>query len=109
MGSRSLHKKAPRSADVGRRSSRTRSSSSPAAAARSRRIPRNATIRRQYVRCGKCPRWHGPYWYAFWELEGATRSAYIGSDAALSRLMTSWGVDRPAVDEDLDELEDTGT
>jgi hypothetical protein len=81
----------------------------PAAAASSTsRIPRDATIRRQYVRCGKCPRWHGPYWYAFWFVDGATRSAYIGSDAALERLFGSWGRTRPDVDEDLDELDEAG-
>lgn len=109
MPTRPLHKTPRRFVDGGRRASRTRSSSSrrpPAAAARPRtpRIPRNATIRRQHVRCGKCPRWHGPYWYAFWEVDGRTRSAYIGSDKALARLIDSWGGEPPAL-EDLDELE----
>ena len=37
--------------------------------------------------CGKCPRWHGPYWYAFWFASGRTRSAYVGSDERLGEFL----------------------
>ncbi|MDQ3646185.1 MAG: hypothetical protein M3345_04535 [Actinomycetota bacterium] len=41
------------------------------------------TYRRENVRCGKegcksCP--HGPYWYAYYRVEGRLRSRYIGRD-----------------------------
>lgn len=51
------------------------------------RVPAGATIRRQYVLCGRCPKWHGPYWYAYWFTGGKTRSAYIGSDERLARFL----------------------
>jgi hypothetical protein len=99
-----LHKKTRTRGRAIAAPSRTPPRRPPAA---SSRIPRSATIRRQHVRCGRCPRWHGPYWYAFWEVEGRTRSAYIGSDAALSRLFASWGRDVDDVDDvdQGDELE----
>lgn len=59
-------------------------------------IPRRATLDRQRRACGK-PRcvcaggggaMHGPYWYAFWKEGGKTRSAYVGSDARLGKLLT---------------------
>lgn len=56
-----------------------------------RRIPAGATLRRQFVTCGRCPRLHGPYWYAFWWSKGATRSAYVGGDAAMERLLRDRG------------------
>jgi hypothetical protein len=39
------------------------------------------TYELQLIKCGKatckrCP--HGPYWYAFWQIHGRTRSRYIG-------------------------------
>jgi hypothetical protein len=36
---------------------------------RSKSIPNNATIRREYVKCGKetCEEKHGPYYYAYWK------------------------------------------
>ena len=43
-------------------------------------IPSNATIRQQYVTCGK-PQYqkkYGPYLYAFWEEGNRTKSRYIG-------------------------------
>lgn len=57
------------------------------------RVPRGATLRRQYVHCGKprCGRRHGPYWYAFWKKDGKTRSAYVGSDAKLAELLRAHG------------------
>lgn len=32
-------------------------------------LPRNATIRKEYVKCGKndCQMSHGPYYYAYWK------------------------------------------
>jgi hypothetical protein len=47
----------------------------------SRNLPSNATIREEYVRCGKldCPSKHGPYYYAYWkDDEGKLRKKYIG-------------------------------
>jgi hypothetical protein len=37
-------------------------------------IPRNATIRKEYIRCGKlgCEEEHGPYYYAYWKEEMKT-------------------------------------
>jgi hypothetical protein len=37
---------------------------------RAKSIPENATIRQEYVRCGKTPCYHGkhgPYYYAYWK------------------------------------------
>jgi hypothetical protein len=36
---------------------------------RAKSIPANATIRKEYVRCGKemCELKHGPYYYAYWK------------------------------------------
>ena len=36
---------------------------------RSRSIPKNATIRKEYIKCGKeiCELKHGPYYYAYWK------------------------------------------
>jgi hypothetical protein len=52
-------------------------------------IPRGATLRKQLVQCGKagCRKWHGPYWYAFWKVDGRTRSAYVGSDRRMRELV----------------------
>ena len=48
----------------------------------SRNLPTNATIRKEYVRCGKldCPRCkHGPYYYAYWKDDkGNLHKRYIG-------------------------------
>lgn len=32
-------------------------------------LPRNATIRKEYVKCGKnnCEVFHGPYYYGYWK------------------------------------------
>jgi hypothetical protein len=43
-------------------------------------IPRNATIRKEYVRCGKleCEQEpHGPYYYAYWKEEMKTVTGRI--------------------------------
>jgi hypothetical protein len=36
---------------------------------RSKSIPKNATIRKEYIKCGKqmCQYKHGPYYYAYWK------------------------------------------
>jgi hypothetical protein len=36
---------------------------------RAKLIPKNATIRKEYVKCGKqmCELKHGPYYYAYWK------------------------------------------
>ena len=37
---------------------------------RAKSIPENATIRKEYIRCGKTPCYHGkhgPYYYAYWK------------------------------------------
>jgi hypothetical protein len=38
------------------------------------------TLQRKLILCGKprCSKFHGPYWYAFWKTDGATRCRYIG-------------------------------
>ena len=41
-------------------------------------IPENATFRREYVLCGKCPKKHGPYWYAYWKEGTRLRKKYVG-------------------------------
>ena len=45
-------------------------------------IPKHATLRRETVRCGRCPKAHGPYWYAYFrearEDGGRLRKRYIG-------------------------------
>ena len=47
----------------------------------SKYVPSNATITKEYVKCGKwdCPRCeHGPYYYAYWKENGKLRKKYIG-------------------------------
>jgi UDP-3-O-[3-hydroxymyristoyl] glucosamine N-acyltransferase len=45
-----------------------------------RNLPSYATIREEYVTCGKvdCPSKHGPYYYAYWKDNGKTNKKYIG-------------------------------
>jgi hypothetical protein len=40
-----------------------------ASVSRARSIPENATIRKEYIKCGKemCQYKHGPYYYAYWK------------------------------------------
>jgi hypothetical protein len=40
-----------------------------ACANRAKPIPENATIRKEYIKCGKqiCQQEHGPYYYAYWK------------------------------------------
>lgn len=46
-------------------------------------IPENATIREEYIKCGKeiCEEPHGPYYYAFWKDSQSKKlkKKYIGS------------------------------
>jgi hypothetical protein len=42
-------------------------------------VVRGATLRLEFVRCGRCPKQHGPYWYGYWtDYQGVTRKQYIG-------------------------------
>ena len=41
-------------------------------------MPRRATFRCEHVNCGRCPKKHGPYWYAYWRDRGQLRKRYIG-------------------------------
>ena len=44
-----------------------------------KKVPRGATLRLEFVNCGRCPNQHGPYWYAYWkDYRGVTRKLYIG-------------------------------
>ena len=48
---------------------------------RSKLIPDNATIRKEYVKCNNefccsCP--HGPYYYAYWRTNGKLNKKYLG-------------------------------
>ena len=62
-------------------------------------VPGLPTVRyrQQQVRCGKrceaCP--HGPYWYAYWQEDGRTRSQYIGRElpADVRRLLSAASTD----------------
>jgi hypothetical protein len=49
---------------------------------RSKSIPDNATIRKEYIKCGKqmCELKHGPYYYAYWKDPQSRRlkKKYIG-------------------------------
>jgi hypothetical protein len=45
-------------------------------------VPKNATITKEYIKCGKplCHRRHGPYYYAYWKdtTNGKLKKKYIG-------------------------------
>jgi hypothetical protein len=53
-----------------------------ACADRAKSIPQNATIRKEYIKCGKemCELKHGPYYYAYWKHPGSKKlkKKYIG-------------------------------
>lgn len=36
------------------------------------------TYQLERIDCGRCPKWHGPYWYAYWKRDGKLRKLYIG-------------------------------
>jgi hypothetical protein len=43
-------------------------------------VPEHAALVPEYTYCGKCPKPHGPYWYAHWRDEtGARRRVYVGT------------------------------
>jgi hypothetical protein len=52
---------------------------------RAKSIPENATIREEYVKCGKetCKEKHGPYYYAYWKDPESKKlkKKYIGAHA----------------------------
>jgi hypothetical protein len=52
---------------------------------RSKSIPKNATIRKEYIKCKKpdcCQEQHGPYYYAYWKDPETKKlkKKYIGRD-----------------------------
>jgi hypothetical protein len=53
-----------------------------ACAIRAESIPKNATIRKEYIKCGKeiCAQKHGPYYYAYWKgpVVKKLKKKYIG-------------------------------
>ena len=53
-----------------------------ACANRAKSIPKNATIRKEYIHCGKeiCHPKHGPYYYAYWKdpESNKLKKKYIG-------------------------------
>lgn len=73
--------RAPVRASRGRRRRRVRQDGMR----RRRGIPDKATYRQRFMRCGRCEscfrgEGHGPYWYAYWNEEGRTRTAYVGRE-----------------------------
>ena len=49
-----------------------------------KKIVRGATLRLEFVSCGRCPKQHGPYWYAYWkDYRGVTHKQYIGKHLSL--------------------------
>ena len=51
-------------------------------------IPPNATIRREYVKCGNldCQNSHGPYLYAYWKHDKKLNKRYVGKNLENFRL-----------------------
>ena len=64
-----------------------------------KKIVRGATLRPEFVSCGRCPKQHGPYWYAYWkDYRGVTHKQYIGKhlpESAQATLRNPSG-DQPA-------------
>ena len=57
---------------------------------RAKSIPENATIRKEYIKCGKeiCEHKHGPYYYAYWK-DSETKKLkkrYIGDHMPTNRV-----------------------
>ena len=53
-----------------------------ACANRAKSMPENATIRKEYIKCGKelCEELHGPYYYAYWkDSDKKLKKKYIGT------------------------------
>jgi hypothetical protein len=42
-------------------------------------VPEHATLRAEYINCGRCPVQHGPYWYAYWREGKRMRKRYLGA------------------------------
>lgn len=75
-----------------------------------RELPARATLRLEFVLCGKpkCQRLHGPYWYGCFKEGARWRKVYIGKKlpAELARRRLSGRVRRSAHDARvLEELE----
>jgi hypothetical protein len=53
-----------------------------ACADRAKSIPQNATIRKEYIKCGKemCELKHGPYYYAYWKDPESKKSQYCDNE-----------------------------
>ena len=51
-------------------------------------IPPNATIRKEYVKCGNpdCQNSHGPYLYAYWKHDKKLNKKYVGKNLEDFRL-----------------------
>ena len=60
-----------------------------ACANRAKSIPENATIRKEYIKCGKeiCQYQHGPYYYAYWKDPESKKlkKKYIGDHIPMIR------------------------
>ena len=67
----------------------------------SRNLPINATIREEYVTCGKsdCRCKHGPYYYAYWKDDsGKLKKKYIGKYPPSIDKHKSSDIDHPVID-----------
>jgi hypothetical protein len=61
---------------------------------RAKSIPENATIRKEFIKCGKTPCYHGkhgPYYYAYWKDPETKKlkKKYIGTRMPESKVMTN--------------------
>jgi hypothetical protein len=56
-----------------------------ACANRAKSIPENATIRKEYIKCGKdmCERKHGPYYYAYWKDPQSKKPVLTGASLCM--------------------------
>jgi hypothetical protein len=62
---------------------------------RAKSVPENATIRQEYIKCGKTPCYHGkhgPYYYAYWKDPETKKlkKKYIGSHMPEDKEMTNY-------------------
>jgi hypothetical protein len=55
-------------------------------------VPAHATLRSERVTCGRCPRAHGPYWYAYFRERGRLVKRYLGKrlPRRLRRAIRAW-------------------
>jgi hypothetical protein len=61
---------------------------------RAKLVPENATIRKEYIKCGKTPCYHGkhgPYYYAYWKDPETKKlkKKYIGTRMPERKVMTN--------------------